>query len=205
MKNPFAKLVHPDKYVEKLDIKKVVAAAKFYRKGVDKYKEKILAGEKIRPIVVLKHPVEDLYAVLDGHHRFYAFLESGFQTVEVAVMKSNKFLFEKTKSGWLQPTPKMTKYIHIPTIVLARYVNNFVKSPKKLAKSTKSALTTFKTKISSLRKKKMKEEKKVSATVAGETKKTTEEKPISVVVESPPTTVSSSPTAVIPTDKVEKV
>lgn len=157
MRNPFAKIMYPEKFVEKVDIKKVVAAAKFYRKGVDKYKEKISAGEPIKPIVVLKHPTEDIFAVLDGHHRFYAFLELGFQNIDVSVMKSNKFLFNRTKEGWLQPTPRMTKYIHIPSIVLAKYVNSFVKDPKKLTKSTRAALDNFKTRIASLRKKKPKE------------------------------------------------
>lgn len=157
MKNPFAKIMHPEKYTEKIDIKKVVAAPKFYKKGVEKYKEKISAGEKVKPIVVLKHPHEDLYAVLDGHHRFYAFLELGFQDVEVAVMRSNKFLFNRTKEGWLQPTPRMTKYIHIPTKVLARYVNNFMKDPKKHLKSTRHVLIEFKSRIALLRKKKPKE------------------------------------------------
>jgi len=157
MKNPFAKLVHPEKYVEKVDIKKVVAAPKFYKKGVEKYKEKISSGQTVKPIVVLKHPTEDLFAVLDGHHRFYAFLELGFQNIDVAVMRSNKFLFEKTKDGWLQPTPKMTKYIHIPTIVLSRYVNNFISNPKEKLKFTKAALAKVKTRISTLRKKKPKE------------------------------------------------
>jgi len=133
MKNPFAQLLHPEKYKEKIEIKKIVAAPKFYRKGVDKYKEKILAGDSIKPIVVLKHPHEDLYAVLDGHHRFYAFYELGFQEIEAAVIKTNtKFLFNKTKEGWLQPTPKMTRYIHIPAIILGKYVNSFVKNPRKI-------------------------------------------------------------------------
>lgn len=157
MNNPFEKLIRPEKYTEKIDIKKIVAAPKLYKKGVEKYKEKILATEKIRPIVVLKHPHEDIYAVLDGHHRFFAFLELGFQSIEVAVMRSNKFLFDRTKEGWLQPTPMMTKYIQIPKIVLAKYVNDFIRDPRKPLKYTRHVLTKFKTKIVVLRKKKNKE------------------------------------------------
>ena len=154
MKNPFEKLVHPEKHTEKVDIKKVVAAQKFYRKGVDKYKEKISAGGTVKPIVVLKHPEQDLYAVLDGHHRFYAFSELGFQEINVAVMRSNKFLFDKTKDGWLQPTPTMTRYVHIPSLVLATYVNSFISDPSKLIKSTRTALSSLRCKIPSFKKKK---------------------------------------------------
>lgn len=154
MIKPFEKFINPEKHAEKIDIKKIVAAPKLYRPGVEKYKEKILAGKAIRPIVVFKHPHEDLYAVLDGHHRFYAFLELGAQTVDAAVMKSNKFLFNRAKDGWLQPTPAMTKYIRVPAITFAKYINNFVRNPKHL-KLSKKHLENLKSKISSLKNKKV--------------------------------------------------
>jgi len=154
MMNPFEKLIKPEKHAEKIEIKKIVAAPKLHKPGVEKYKEQILAGKTIKPIVVLKHPHEELYAVLDGHHRFYAFLELGAQTIDAAVMKSNKFLFNKTKDGWLQPTTAMTKYIRVPTIVFAKYINNFVRNPKHL-KFPKERLERFKSKISSLKSKKI--------------------------------------------------
>jgi hypothetical protein len=39
------------------------------------YQKRIQNGEKIGPLIVVKHPNFDLYAVLDGHHRYYALLE----------------------------------------------------------------------------------------------------------------------------------
>jgi uncharacterized ParB-like nuclease family protein len=139
MINPFKKFLHPEKYKEKIEISKIVASPKLYKKGVEKYKEKILSGETIKPIVVLKHPHEDYYAVLDGHHRFYAYYELGSKELEVAVIRTRtKFLFNRTKDGWLQPTPRMTKFVHIPAIVLSKYINSFVKNPRKILAARKS-------------------------------------------------------------------
>lgn len=162
MIDPFKKLMHPEKFVEKIDVKKICASPKIYKNGVDKYKEKILAGEAIRPIVVLKHPQEDLFAVLDGHHRFYAFSEIGAKDIEAAVIRSNKFLFDRTKEGWLQPTPRMTKFIRIPAMVFTRYVNNFVKNPKKVFQSSKSIIAKYKNGINLLKNIRKKTEKKPS-------------------------------------------
>jgi hypothetical protein len=146
MINPFKKFTNPAKYSQKIDINKIVAAPKLHKKGVEKYKEIIQSGKSVRPLIVLKHPHQDLYAVLDGHHRFYAFLELGNTTVDAVVVRSNKALFGLTKKGYLQPTPRMTKYIHIPLLVFTKYVNNFVRHPVRLIKSTKSVVTKIKRK-----------------------------------------------------------
>jgi hypothetical protein len=141
MVNAFKKFANPKKYAEKIDIKKVVSVPKVYRKGVEKYKKIILSGKAVRPIILLKHPTEDLYAVLDGHHRFYAYLELGFPTVESVVVKSTKHLFDMTKRGLLQPTPRFTKFIRVPVLTFSRYVNEFIKTPFKLLKSTKRVIS----------------------------------------------------------------
>lgn len=146
MINPFTKFAHPYKYCVKVDVNKIVAAPKLHKKGVEKYKEIILSGKAVRPIILLKHPHQDLYAVLDGHHRFYAYLELGITTVDAVIVRSSKVLFGLTKKGYLQPTPRMTKYIHIPLLVFSRYVNKFIRQPVKLVKSTKSAVTKLKEK-----------------------------------------------------------
>jgi len=144
MINPFRKFTNPRKYSEKIDVKKIVAIPKLQKKGVERYKEIILSGKPVRPIIVLKHPEQDLYAVLDGHHRFYAYLELGFPTVEAVVVKSSKHLFDITKRGLLQPTPRMTKFIHIPVIIFSKYVNKFIRTPFKLLKSTKRVVSKIK-------------------------------------------------------------
>jgi hypothetical protein len=141
MVNPFKKFANPKKYAEKIDIKKVISVPKVYRKGVERYKKIILSGKPVRPIILLKHPTEDLYAVLDGHHRFYAYLELGFPTVDAVVVKSHKHLFDMTEKGVLQPTPRMTKFIRVPVLIFSKYVNKFIKTPFKLLKSTERALS----------------------------------------------------------------
>jgi len=140
MINPFRKFTNPRKYSEKIDVGKIVTVPKFQKKGVERYKEIILSGKPVRPIIVLKHPEQDLYAVLDGHHRFYACLELGFTNIDAVIVRSNKALFKLTKNGYLQPTPRMTKFIHVPILVFASYINNFIKDPSKLIISTKSVV-----------------------------------------------------------------
>jgi hypothetical protein len=164
MINPFQKLMHPEKFKEKISIDKIGASAKIYRKGVEKYKERILAGEFIRPIVVLKHPHEDMYAVLDGHHRFYAQSELGMKEIGAAVIRSRThFLFNKTKQGWLQPTPRITKFVRIPSFVIAGYLNSFARNPKKLIRSSKLLIGKSKGGIGLLKKIQFKRKKPTSA------------------------------------------
>ncbi len=64
-----------EKYLVRLSIEKIVADPKVSPEAIDLYKKKIEKGEKITPIIVVKHPKYDVYAVLDGHHRYYAYLE----------------------------------------------------------------------------------------------------------------------------------
>ena len=153
MINPFEKLIYPEKHSQKIEIKNIVAAPKLHREGVDRYKKQILAGKNVKPIVVLKHPDREVYAVLDGHHRFYAFLELGYKRIDAAVIKSNKLLFNTAKDGWLQPTPEMTRFIHVPALAFKKYVNDFVKNPKKHIRYSKKSFVKLKSKISSLKKK----------------------------------------------------
>jgi len=65
---------NPEKYLVWVPIKEVVADTKVTRDGVDRYKKKIKNGEKIAPLIVVKHPKFHKYAVLDGHHRYYTYL-----------------------------------------------------------------------------------------------------------------------------------
>ena len=67
--------MYPNKYAICLPIDKLVADTKVSRQGIEIYKQKIAGNQKINPVIVVKHPRNDLYAVLDGHHRYYAYLE----------------------------------------------------------------------------------------------------------------------------------
>jgi len=44
---------------------------KVFPETVEKYTRKIENGENIDPIIVVKHPKYDVYAVLGGHHRYF--------------------------------------------------------------------------------------------------------------------------------------
>ena len=47
---------NPKKYLEQLPIEKIVAFTKIFPEVIKLYKQKIKKGEKIPPIIVVKHP-----------------------------------------------------------------------------------------------------------------------------------------------------
>lgn len=107
----------PEKYSVPLPIDQIVADAKVDVDGVIRYKEQLAAGTQLRPIVVVKHPRKDLYAVVDGHHRFFAQIEFGQKDIDCAVIQDFVgFMFQLTKDGWLQPHPGFTKHVRVPIL-----------------------------------------------------------------------------------------
>jgi hypothetical protein len=123
--------VNPDKYAVCLPIEKLVADSKVSRKGIDIYKKKILENEKINPIIVVKHPRKDLYAVLDGHHRYYAYLELNRKQVDCALAGDySSVIFYMTQHGYLQPTPEFTEGVRQPVVRfhqnLKQFLTNFL-------------------------------------------------------------------------------
>lgn len=116
-----------------IEIEKIVADKKVYKKGVESYKKEIISGKNIRLITVVKHPKINLYAVLDGHHRFWAQKELGKSRIKCTVI--HDFigpLFFFTKEGYLQPTPLFTEYVRVPFKKLKRFLEEFIKEPEKL-------------------------------------------------------------------------
>lgn len=128
---------NPKKYSQKISIDKIVADPKASRKGIEHYKQKISEGHGLKPLVVVKHPKQDIFAVLDGHHRFYAQLETGMKETEAAIIAYNSNLaFDLTKGGWLQPPSKFTESVRMPFNKFRRhfanYLTTFRNNPKKL-------------------------------------------------------------------------
>ncbi len=118
---------NPNKYAVCLPIETVVADSKVSRLGVDIYKQKIAAGEKINPVIVVKHPRKDLYAVLDGHHRYYAYLELGYREIECALSGDySSVLFYLTQHGYFQPSPEFTEGVRMPAIRLHKNLKQFL-------------------------------------------------------------------------------
>jgi hypothetical protein len=70
---------------------------------------------RLKPIVVIKHPDKELYAVLDGHHRFEAIKLRGLKMIRAAVVDDYTGLgFELTKQGVFQPSAEFTRFIRVP-------------------------------------------------------------------------------------------
>ena len=127
---------NPEKYLVRLPIEKLVADTKVDPEAIEMYKKKIENGEKIAPLIVIKHPKFDLYAVLDGHHRYYALLESGKKKVDCALAGDfSRVVFYMTEHGYFQPKPQtkeenQKKIIHLHEDV-QDFLHNFLKDPNK--------------------------------------------------------------------------
>jgi len=126
-------LINREKYRESIEINKIVADSKVHQEGVEFYEHKVALGEEVGTLLVVKHPTEDLYAVLDGHHKYWGtrgFLEQMpseerfIRQMDCAVIPdyfgllfnptNEGLLFYLTKEGLLQPPKQVTKYIRTP-------------------------------------------------------------------------------------------
>lgn len=136
MVNFFKAYSNPDKYSIEISLEKIVADEKVDLEGVQRFINEIESGENIKAIVVVKHPKREFYAVLDGHHRFWAQKKLGFTKINCAVVEDFFGLgFKMTKDGMFQPDPKITKYIRIPLKRFYSYINNFIKNPEKVSQN----------------------------------------------------------------------
>lgn len=126
----------PEKYAENLPMDRIVADDKVEAEGVSHYHDKFRKGHKPAPIIVVKHPKEDIYAVLDGHHRFSAMKEMGAEEVRAVVIDSYiEMGFNLTKKGVFQPDPILTKYVRMPFRRFTAYMKEFMEDPwQKLAR-----------------------------------------------------------------------
>jgi hypothetical protein len=119
--------LNPGKYVVRLPVGRIVADSKVSRRGIEIYKEKIAQNKKFSPIIVVKHPQKDLYAVLDGHHRYYAYLAMGRKEIDCALAGDySGVLFYLTEHGYFQPSPELTEGIRYPAIRLHRNLKQFL-------------------------------------------------------------------------------
>lgn len=123
----------PEKYKEELPVDRIVTDRKVVDDGVSHYHERFEKGHRPKPLVVIKHPKEDMYAVLDGHHRFEAMKRVGLVEVPAVVVDAYvKPVFNMTKKGYFQPTPAVTKYVRIPFKKFAAYMKQFLDDPWQL-------------------------------------------------------------------------
>ncbi|MCK5631651.1 ParB-like nuclease domain-containing protein [Candidatus Bathyarchaeota archaeon] len=129
-------ILKPEKYQEWIDVKDIVADKKVYGKGVKEYIKAMKSGIDLRPIIVIKHPERELYAVLDGHHRYWAQKEVGILRIKCAVIHDLVGpLFFLTKEGYLQPTPLFTKHVRVPFLKLKVFLEKFLRDPDQSVKT----------------------------------------------------------------------
>ncbi|MFQ5884785.1 MAG: ParB/RepB/Spo0J family partition protein [Thermoplasmata archaeon] len=123
----------PDKYRTTLPVERIVADEKIEERGVSRYQEFLGQGNEVKPIIVIKHPKKDLYAVLDGHHRFWALKRMGMAEIPAVVVDVYTNLgFEMTRKGYFQPSPLFTKYVRIPLKKFTKYMKTFLWNTQKL-------------------------------------------------------------------------
>ena len=76
----------PEKYLIVVPIEKIIADSKFYPNIVDHYKQRIREKGYVLPVIVIKHSKDDLYVVVDGHHRYYANVQLGKKLLDCALL-----------------------------------------------------------------------------------------------------------------------
>jgi hypothetical protein len=143
--------LNPEKFAQDIPVKQIVADKKVYKDGVERYKKLLKKGKDIGTLIVVKHPKKDLYAVLDGHHRFWALKEMGAKHVKCAVVIDYYGLtFELTKKGFYQPSPEITKKLRVPVHEWGKemvcYLNEFKKDPLRMLGDRVEALSLIKRK-----------------------------------------------------------
>ena len=146
--------VNPSKYLKRLPLERIVADTKVCRQGIERYKEKIINGENIPPIIVVKHPTKDVYAVLDGHHRYYAYVELGKKEVECALAGDfSSVIFYMTQLGLFQPHSEITEHIRVPVLQfnenVKQFLSNFSEDPYRLEKLMNKYLKKIRNSLSS--------------------------------------------------------
>jgi hypothetical protein len=135
---------NPNKYAEYIDTKYIVADIKVDLDGIKRIINHIESGKKLKAIVIIKHPKKKYYAVLDGHHRFWAQKILGYKKIKCAVIEDMIGIgFHLTKNGVFQPDPKITKYIRIPLKRIYSYISEFISEPEEIIKKMNKNIEIF--------------------------------------------------------------
>jgi len=135
---------NPNKYSQYIFTKQIVADIKVDLDGVNRLIMLIESGKKIKAIVIVKHPKIDYYAVLDGHHRFWAQKILGYDKIKCAVIEDIFGIgFHLTKNGIFQPDPKITKHIRIPLKRIYTYITEFINEPETIINKMNKIIKKF--------------------------------------------------------------
>ena len=121
----------PDKHAQEIPIELIVTDDKVDEDYVGSLSKGVEDPKAMRAIVVIRHPREEIYAVLDGHHRYRLHREKGCTTIRASVVDDYVGLgFYLTKKGMFQPTPAFTKFVRIPLKRFVAWMTEFLKDPR---------------------------------------------------------------------------
>ena len=103
----------PNKYAVDMPIEKIVSEEKVDEDHVQQLTT--MDVSKIEPILVIKHPDKEIYAVLDGHHRLKAARLMGAKTIRAVVVDDITGMgFEVAREEVFQPSPAFTRFVRLP-------------------------------------------------------------------------------------------
>ncbi len=123
----------PERYAKEIPIDQVVCDTKVDEDRVEELRKGCKDPCRFKALVVVKHPKQDIYAVLDGHHRFWAAWRSGAPTIRAAVVDDYIGLgFRLTQRGTFQPSPEVTRYIRMPLKRFKAQMEQFLKNPEEV-------------------------------------------------------------------------
>jgi hypothetical protein len=135
MTDLFRAYFDPEKHAQELPVDLIVSDEKVDEDHVARIGQGGMDPSTMRPIVVIKHPKEEVYSVLDGHHRFRLIRDMESDTIRAAVVDDYVGLgFFLTKKGVFQPTPEFTKYVRVPLKRFVFWTTEFLKNPMTLMK-----------------------------------------------------------------------
>ncbi len=135
MTDLFRAYFQPERHAQDIPVGLVLSDEKVDKDHATRIGEGGFDPLAMRPIVVIKHPKVEAYAVLDGHHRFHIVQTMGSETIRAAVVDDYVGLgFYLTKKGVFQPTAEFTKYIRVPLKRFVWWMTAFLKDPKSIPK-----------------------------------------------------------------------
>ncbi len=137
MTDLFRAYFDPKKHAKEIPCELIVSDEKVDEEHVARIGEGGLDPATMRPIVVIKHPKEEVYSVLDGHHRFSLIKDMGCETIRAAVVDDYVGLgFFLTAKGVFQPTAEFTKYVRVPLKRFILWMTSFLKDPRSLIRKS---------------------------------------------------------------------
>ncbi|MCJ2539651.1 MAG: ParB N-terminal domain-containing protein [Candidatus Thermoplasmatota archaeon] len=138
MTDLFRAYFDPVKHATEIPCELIVSDEKVDKEHVARMVEGGMDPATMRPIVVIKHPKEEIYSVLDGHHRFSLIRDMGCETIRAAVVDDYVGLgFYLTAKGVFQPTADFTKYVRVPLKRFIWWMTGFLKDPRSMIGKSK--------------------------------------------------------------------